>query len=111
MSSPYLPEKKSVSTVGHYGNCIPSPLSPVFSVWMLRHRSPSCSPADSSVGPESSSVHLAVQALLFAKAQMPLAEDLGGLLSVGSPNQMCLGCRTQAAGQEGPEMPQILFLH
>lgn len=39
---------------------------------------------------------------------MPLAEDLGGLLSMGSPNQMCLGCKAQAAGQEGPEILQIL---
>lgn len=27
---------------------------------------------------------------------------------MGSPNQMCLGRRAQAAGQEGPEMLQML---
>lgn len=52
--------------------------------------------------------YLALQCLSLAKAQMPLDDNLGALLSTGSPNQMCLGCRAQAAGQEVPEMLQIL---
>lgn len=66
-------------------------------------------PAHSPAGPRSPSIHLAPQSLSLAKTPMPLgeADNLGGLLSTGSSNQMWLGCRVQAAGQEGPEMLQI----
>lgn len=37
---------------------------------------------------------------------MPRAGDPGGLLSTGSPNQMRLGLRSQAAGQQRPETLQ-----
>lgn len=70
------------------------------------HLPPSCLLACSPSTP-----YLALQRLCLAKAQMPLADNLGGV-STGSPNQLCLGYTAQAASQEGPEMLQILaFLH
>lgn len=106
---PALSQMRAVSAGGYCGNWYTFSVVLVFSVCgMSRHLSPSCSPAYSPAGPGSPSVHLALQGQSLAKAQMPLAADLGGHLSMGSSNQTCLGCRAQAAGQEGPEMLQIL---
>lgn len=85
---------------------------------LSRHLLPFCLFAHLPAGPRNPSISLALECLSVAKAQTLLlttwedSSPQGGLLSTGSPSQMCLGCRAQATGQEGPEMLQILsFLH
>lgn len=40
---------------------------------------------------------------------MPLAEDLGGLLSLGRPNQMHLGCRARQLAKMAGNAPNTLL--